>query len=105
MCKYFFFQFSEIILSFLSDAPHIIKLKFQEIKNTVSTLKNEAYQNLCFSSLFQQTYGDFVICFEIYEYFLAFENDEWVFLTSKNHGAVPLILDQPQVTILQIAQR
>ena len=39
-----------------------------------------------FSSLFQQIYGDFVICFEIHVYFLASENDKWVFLTSKNHG-------------------
>ena len=41
-----------------------------------------------FSSLFQQIYGDFDICFEIYVglYFLASEDDKWVFLTSKNHG-------------------
>ena len=31
-------------------------------------------------------YGDFDICFEIYVYFLASEDDKWVFLTSKNHG-------------------
>ena len=39
-----------------------------------------------FSSLFQQIYGDSVICFEINVYFLASEDDKWVFLTSKNHG-------------------
>ena len=43
-------------------------------------------QNLCFSSLFQQIYEDFVVYFEIYVYLLASENDKWVFLTSKNHG-------------------
>ena len=47
---------------------------------------NETYQKLCFSSLFQQIYGDFVICFEIYVYFLASEDDKWVFLISKYHG-------------------
>ena len=39
-----------------------------------------------FSSLFQQIYGDFVICFEIHVYFLASEDDKWVFLISKYHG-------------------
>ena len=40
----------------------------------------------CFPSLFQQIYGDFVICFEIYVYFLDSEDDKWIFLTGKNHG-------------------
>ena len=42
-------------------------------------------KKLCFSSLFKQIYGDFVISFEIYVYFFASEDDKWVFLTSKNH--------------------
>ena len=40
--------------------------------------RNETYQNLCFSLLFQQIYGDFFICLEIYVHFLASENDKWV---------------------------
>ena len=32
-------------------------------------------KKLCFSSLFQQTYGDFVISFETYVYFIASEDD------------------------------
>ena len=51
-----------------------------------SALKNETEQKPCFSLLFQQIYGDFVICFEKYVYFLASEDDEWVFLISKYHG-------------------
>ena len=39
-----------------------------------------------FSLLFQQIYADFVTCFEINVYFLASEDDKWVFQTSKNHG-------------------
>ena len=86
-CVYIVFFNSQKSFSFLSNAPHIIKLKFQEIKNTVRVpSRMKLTKNPVFCSLFQQIYGEFVICFEIYVYFLSSEDDKWVFLTSKNHG-------------------
>ena len=46
---------------------------------------------ILFLSLFQQIYGEFVICFEKYVYFLASEDDKWVFLISKNHAQSLLV--------------
>ena len=86
-CVYIKFLNSQKSFSFLSNAPHIIKLKFYEIKNTVRVpARIKLTKKPCFSSLFQQIYGDFVICIEIYVYFLASEDDKWIFLTSNNHG-------------------
>ena len=62
-------------ISFLSNAPHIVKFKFQEIKNTVRVpSKMKLAKNPVFPQ-FQQIYRDFVICFESYVYFLASENN------------------------------
>ena len=86
-CVYIIFFNSQKSFSFLSNVPHIIKLKFKEIKNTVRVPSRiKLPKTIFFFTLFQQIYGDFVISFEIYVYFLASEDDIWVFLTSKNHG-------------------
>ena len=69
-CMYIIFFNYQKSSPFLSNALHIIKLKFQEIKNTVRVpSRMKLNQKPCFSqaSLFQQMYGDF----EIYVYFLA----------------------------------
>ena len=77
MCIYYFFQFSEIIFfSFKCTTHTIIKLKFEEIKNTVRVPSRMKLTKIpVFLPLIQQIYGDSVICFEIYVYFLASEND------------------------------
>ena len=77
-----FFNFYKSF-SFLSNAPHIIKLKFWEIKDTVRV---SSRKKLTKNPIIQQIYGDFVICFEIYVYILVSEDNKWVFQTSKNHG-------------------
>ena len=86
-----FFQFSDIIFFSFKCITHN-KTKILGIKNTVRVPSRVKLIKNPFSSVFQQIYGDFVICFEMYVYCLASEDDKWVFLISKNHGhAVPLI--------------
>ena len=87
MCKYYIFQFSEIIFFSFKFTTHN-KTKILEIKNTVRVpSRMKITKNPVFFSLFQQIYGDFFfICFEIYVYFLASEDDKWVFMKSNNYG-------------------
>ena len=93
-------------ISFLSNVPHIIKLKFQKIKNTArvppgiklakklkkqtskqaSKQTNKQKQKTKFFLIISAKLQDLVICFEICGYFLASENDEWGFGTTKNYG-------------------
>ena len=59
ICIYIYiFSIFRNYFSFLLDAPHIIKPKFQEIKNTVRVpSRMRLIPKPLFSSLFQQIYG------------------------------------------------
>ena len=66
-----------------------------KLKTLLAWLECPQEQNLqkktpVFLHNFSKFTRDFVICFEMHLYFLASENDKWVFLTSKKSWPVPL---------------
>ena len=83
-CVYIKFFNSQKSFSFLSNAPLIIKLKFWEIKNTVRMLSRmKLTTNPVFLQYFSKFMGILLFVFKNNVYFLASEDDKWVFLSSK----------------------